>query len=680
VRVAVYGISKNEAASVAAWAESCAEADYRILLDTGSSDATVELARQAGVTVFEELISPWRFDDARNRSLELIPADVDLCISLDLDEVLVSGWREELKKSFDPHVTRYRYPYTWSWNDDGQPGLQYAGDKIHTRHGYTWRYPVHEVLIPIGEEVQGRTSLQIFHFRDQGKDRGQYLPLLELAVAEDPDNDRNAHYLAREYMYEGRFEEAAREFNRHLALPTALWDAERAQSLRFLAVCEPEKAEHWLPLAVKEAPSRREPWVDLAFHYFVLERWDECLEACQKALVLDRRPEEYLTESQAWGSRLDDMAANASFHLHDFAGAVRHGERAVELEPADHRLHVNLAKFREALDTWAPALDRTGDVTHWRVLPAIEMLTVAPPADLPSGWVLMNPSIASDGEHMRMTVRTVNYHLVHDHYDMVDSDGVIRSRTGIVDVSSEGDFTNWQWIDDSSATTPSPLFPVHGVEDMRLFPRGSGWWTLGAIRDHSKSGAIRQVLSELIERDNGVALDRPWRIPSPLTADDGEAVYEKNWVVIPSDGFGLDAVWSTQPFARLWLDLLARQVVPSVGRPTRLAEHEWRGSSPVFATPHGPVYVAHRVGPSLSSPNRPARTYLHCFVTYCGEHVHMGPPFAIEELSLEFVAGGCYSNTHVYLSFGRDDSSARLAICCWAEVSPLIHPACPSER
>jgi hypothetical protein len=281
---------------------------------------------------------------------------------------------------------------------------------------------------------------------------------------------------------------------------------------------------------------------------------------------------------------------------------------------------------------------------------------------------------------MRMTVRAVNYHLVHDHYDMVDSDDVIRSRTGITDVSPEGEISDWTWIDDSAATTSNPRFPVHGVEDMRLVARGESWWTLGAIRDHSESGAIRQVLSELVESDGRAALAHSWRIPSPLTPDDGEAVYEKNWVVIPDEGVGLDVVWSPQPFVRLRLDLLTRQVVAVSGRPSRISKHEWRGGSPVFETPHGPVFVAHRVGPSLGFPDRPARTYLHCFVTVCDDHVHLGSPFVIDELALEFVAGGCFVNDTMYLSYGRDDAEARLALCTWDDVLPLVPRACPSNQ
>ncbi len=39
------------------------------------------------------------------------------------------------------------------------------------------------------------------HHADRSKSRGQYLPLLELAVEEDPNNDRNVHYLGREYFF-----------------------------------------------------------------------------------------------------------------------------------------------------------------------------------------------------------------------------------------------------------------------------------------------------------------------------------------------------------------------------------------------------------------------------------------------------------------------------------------------
>ena len=68
-------------------------------LDTGSDDDTVERLRGRGARVESEVISPWRFDTARNRSLELVPGDADICICTDLDELLHPGWRELLENA-----------------------------------------------------------------------------------------------------------------------------------------------------------------------------------------------------------------------------------------------------------------------------------------------------------------------------------------------------------------------------------------------------------------------------------------------------------------------------------------------------------------------------------------------------------------------------------------------------
>ena len=63
------------------------------------ADETSALAVAAGVNVVTQVFDPWRFDVARNHALSLIPDDVDLCISLDLDEVMVPGWRAALEAS-----------------------------------------------------------------------------------------------------------------------------------------------------------------------------------------------------------------------------------------------------------------------------------------------------------------------------------------------------------------------------------------------------------------------------------------------------------------------------------------------------------------------------------------------------------------------------------------------------
>lgn len=342
MRVAVYAIAKNESKHVQRWAESARDADHIILVDTGSEDNTVALAEEAGVTVFVRRIQPWRFDTARNVSLALVPDDVDYCIALDLDEVLVDGWRNALEKAHAAGWTRPRYQYTWSWNADGSPGLVYGGDKIHARHGYTWKHPVHEVITPLTQETQGWVDLRIEHHPDHSKSRSQYLPLLAQSVQEDPNDDRNAYYYARELLFAGRREESKHEFMRYLALPTATWDAERSKAMRFLAQLEPARAEHWLLRATAEAPHRREPWVDLAEHYHNKKMWSLSFGAAVRALDIKEKPLEYLCEADAWGAKPYDLAAIAAYWMGNKDTAAVMGQQAVELSPNDARLRGNL--------------------------------------------------------------------------------------------------------------------------------------------------------------------------------------------------------------------------------------------------------------------------------------------------------------------------------------------------
>lgn len=345
MKIAVYTIALNEEQFVERWYNSAKEADYLLIADTGSTDGTIELAKSLGIHVVDATTKPWRFDKARNKALDALPKNIDWCIALDMDEVLVEGWREQFKW-VNHGTTRIRYEYTWSWKPDGSPDLVYGGDKIHTRKGYFWKHPVHEVLICRGEEVQEWNGLKIHHFPDSTKSRSSYYPLLKMAVDEDPTDDRNAFYYARELYFNGMTDEAIAEFKRHLGLPKAVWKPERAASYRYLAKCEPYQKEYWLRLATDEAPYRREAWVELAQHYYEKEQWLDCLVACDKALMLKHKPLEYLCEDFAWGSLPYDLASIACWHLGLHNIGKQHLEQALLFESDDERLLKNMELFK----------------------------------------------------------------------------------------------------------------------------------------------------------------------------------------------------------------------------------------------------------------------------------------------------------------------------------------------
>ena len=182
MKIVVYAICKNESKFVQRWMESMSEADQVVVLDTGSTDETAQLLRSQGALVTVETIVPWRFDVARNRSLELVPEDTDICVCTDLDEVFHPGWRKALETAWSPGAGQARYRYTWSFCPDGSEGVVFWCEKIHRRHGYRWTHPVHEVLEWIGTGEPGpmvtAPGVQLDHHPDPTKSRGQYLPLM----------------------------------------------------------------------------------------------------------------------------------------------------------------------------------------------------------------------------------------------------------------------------------------------------------------------------------------------------------------------------------------------------------------------------------------------------------------------------------------------------------------------
>ena len=117
MKIAVYAIALNESKHVARFCEAARDADLIVVADTGSTDDTAELLIGHGAQLRYVSVKPWRFDDARNALLAMLPEDIDVCVSLDLDEVLQPGWRQEIERVWTPLTTRLRYGFGRSYQE-----------------------------------------------------------------------------------------------------------------------------------------------------------------------------------------------------------------------------------------------------------------------------------------------------------------------------------------------------------------------------------------------------------------------------------------------------------------------------------------------------------------------------------------------------------------------------------
>lgn len=345
LRICVYAISKNEEMFVDRFCEAAKDADMIFIADTGSTDKTVELAKANGATVHDIFISPWRFDLARNAALALIPRDYDVCVSLDLDEILQEGWRKEIERVWKKsETTRLRYMFDWGC------GIAFKYEKIHARNGYRWHHPCHEYPVADGRltEVWADTDmLLVVHKPDPTKSRGQYLDLLRISIEEDPLDPRNAFYYARELSFHREWQKSIDECNRYLNLPRADWPNERCYAYRVMGRCYTELGNDWeaeraFMKAAFEAPNTREPWCELAMLYYRQSRWAECLSMALRTLQIKNKELVYTVDPEVWGAQPHDLASIAAWHMGMRELSVEHALRAVEKDPQNPRLKSNL--------------------------------------------------------------------------------------------------------------------------------------------------------------------------------------------------------------------------------------------------------------------------------------------------------------------------------------------------
>ncbi len=365
-KVCVYAICKNEVNFVDRWMDSMSEADEVIVTDTGSEDGTVERLKERGATVYVEIIKPWRFDVARNISLSYVPEDADICVCTDLDELFTEGWRERLESAWaaneekvtHPVARSGRYLYNWSLKPDGSPDVQFTYFKVHQRKDFIWAYPVHECVQYVGQlplEAIFVEGMVLNHYPDPSKSRGSYLGLLEIAVAENPLDDRMTYYLGREYMYAGQWENCIGTLKRHVLLPTARWNEEKCAAMRWIAFSykqsgKIDEAYSWYYKAIAEAPYMREPYVELAKAAYETNDWITAFFATEEALKIKNKSTTYVNMGYSWDHTPYDLSAIACFQLNMLERSLARASEALQLSPGDQRLKNNRQLIADALE------------------------------------------------------------------------------------------------------------------------------------------------------------------------------------------------------------------------------------------------------------------------------------------------------------------------------------------
>lgn len=295
-----YTIAKNEEANVPGWVERVRESDEIVLVDTGSTDRTIEAARDLGVTVSTLETGFFRFDTAKNAAIAACSDDADYLFTTDLDERAMPGWREKLEAAVAEQGRADLFRVTIRSHH-----AEYLKSRIHTRHNFTWRRPIHEDLTWTGDgEMQiGSCGIVFEHLPNLGKPRFDlYVNLMRIGVHEDPEDCQLSFWLGRELVWNGMHEEGRRELTRFLGMNLA-WPVEKAKACELLAAVAPDNGvrHQYLIQGIACCERRREPWHALADFYQKLGLDPQARVTASRMLAIPGpKPGDYLADPWVW--------------------------------------------------------------------------------------------------------------------------------------------------------------------------------------------------------------------------------------------------------------------------------------------------------------------------------------------------------------------------------------------
>jgi len=313
-------IVKNEAHVIARCLTSARPLiDRWCIVDTNSTDNTEHVIRETLAGISGTLHSrPWKnFGHNRTEALELARSEgCDYLLFIDADELfnVPEGFAWPAEMTADGYELTCHYA-----------GTHYARLALAaTRLPWRWVGVLHEYP-DCGQHVRAEPlatpTVLIHHDGARAHDPSTYLKdiaILEASLRDNPDNVRDAFYLAQSYRDAGRLSESKHSYQRRASMGG--WDEEVWFSLFQIAVLSERLAEPAVQVsaaylaAFNARPSRAEPLVDLArFHRLRGEYGLAYLYARQASEMKQPADRLFMDHSTYAWRALDEVAISAFY-------------------------------------------------------------------------------------------------------------------------------------------------------------------------------------------------------------------------------------------------------------------------------------------------------------------------------------------------------------------------------
>ena len=396
-------IARNEAQTLPRMLYSLKEFQGRggevVLIDTGSTDGTPEVARKLGCKVYEEGVrfitsidsklankinrkfvvgkeepvvnagdKLFDYSAARNYAAGL--ASNNVVAMPDCDEIWTKLDIDEIDEAIKNGASRLEYNFVFSHDQFGGEAVKFMHSKFYDRTKMQWVGIIHEVLSgDCKAQYFPEDKIKLEHWQNTTTDRKGYLTGLALDCYKHPKNDRHSHYLARELFWRGRYRSSIKEFERHIAMENA-WPPEKGQSIiymgdSYIALGEEKEGLRCYHESFERDGTRREALLRLAVYYWKKNDHHHAAAYASAALVIPWT-NFYANNAAEYAQLPHEILYWALWYLGDKEGSKEHWQKCIAYQPDNPKYKADAQFYQEApfVSIVIPTLGRPGKLTE----------------------------------------------------------------------------------------------------------------------------------------------------------------------------------------------------------------------------------------------------------------------------------------------------------------------------
>lgn len=264
-------IVKNEESCLERCLKSIAGVDELVIVDTGSEDNTVEIAKKYTDKVFYGPDYLWRDDFSFSRNQSLSKCTGDWVLIIDADETLEPGGIEKIRNYIK--TAKQNTVYFETIADNSPSDIHHSIRLFKNNAGIHWAGRIHNYL-SVSEGDTSDIKIYYGYSLAHQKDPDRALRICTKVCEENPNATRERFYLAREYWYRNDFKTAAEHYHKYISVAT--WWPESSEAYLMLARCywhmqEGGKAREYCLHAIRQNPDFKEALLFMSEIHF--EPW-----------------------------------------------------------------------------------------------------------------------------------------------------------------------------------------------------------------------------------------------------------------------------------------------------------------------------------------------------------------------------------------------------------------------